>query len=174
MGVSLDGVEYLPVPLESQGFDVSGNGPTAQPTVVIGNVAQQVNDFINLLKTPGYRLEGARFTRRLIQGRYLDGGIEASAPIKGPPADIYTVEQLSSQNREAITLKLRTGFETEGVTLPGRLAMRTCSFEYRGDGCNYNGPLNNVPCPYTLEGCKQRFGQFAVLPLGGYPGLGAY
>lgn len=185
LGITLDGISYTPVPLESSGFDADSNGPTAQPTITIGNVAQAVNDFVNQLKGPGYRLEGARVTRRLIQRRYLDDGPEAAAAIKGPPADVYTIEQLAGQNREAVTFKLRTAFETEGVMLPSRLALRTCSWEYRGDGCNYAGPfmtIDNQPttdasldrCPLTLTGCEARFGQYSELPFGGYPGLGNY
>lgn len=188
-GVSFEGQSYLAIGCEGEGFDLIGRGALPQPTLVISNVGRIVSDWLYKAKTyEGYRLEGSTVRRRVTQAQFLDGGSNSDAAIKELPFMEFVIEQLEEETYRAIKLKLGTPFDVEGVTLPARPALRSCTAIYRNivTGCPYIGAamfdINNQPtldptkdvCSKSLSGCKARFGEFGIIPINAFLGLGGF
>jgi lambda family phage minor tail protein L len=185
-GVSFEGQEYAAIGCESEGFDLIGQGPIPTPQLTVSNIGRVVSTWLTQCKTsPNYRLEGTTVKRRLTQRQFLDGGENEGAAIKELPQQIFVIEQLVSETYLAVQFRLGSSFDVEGVTLPARPLLRSCSWRYRSAECGYLGggfTLNNVAtdnpaldvCAKTLIACETRFGSYANLPFGGAPGLNTY
>lgn len=184
-GVSFEGIEYQAIGCESEGYDLIGQGSIPAPILTISNVGSVVSTLLRrLIETPGYRLEGSRVTRIITSKKFLDGQSNANDSIKQNPPDIYVLEQLQERTYQAVKIVQSTPFDLEGDTIPNRIALRSCGSLYRSEQCSYVGsdmftiasqrtldPTKDI-CAKTLQACKLRFGASAVLPYGGFPGLG--
>ena len=177
---------YQAIGCESEGFELSGQGPIPQPKITVSNVGRAVSDWLFVLKTnPNYRLEGAEVTRRITQRRFLEGGGDESATARELPPAFFRVEQLSEETFKGVSFVLASPFDLDGATLPGRFALRTCPFRYRGNDCGYTGAAMydrvNRPvsephldlCNKSLTACELRFSR-TYIRFGGYPGLGGF
>lgn len=185
-GVSFGGVGYLAIGCEGEGFDLIGQGPIPTPGLTVSNVGRIISDFLYKCKTlPNYRLEGSKVLRRVTQQQYLDGQPSVNAAIKELPQQIYVIDQMQEETYLAVKFRLGSPFDVEGVTIPARPLLRSCSWRYRSAECGWMGgmfTLNNQPttdpaldqCAKVLSACQCRFGQYAVLPFGGAPGLNTY
>ncbi|WP_163998685.1 phage minor tail protein L [Pyxidicoccus caerfyrddinensis] len=180
------GAEYQPWPVQARGFDKSGTGRLPRPTLtlanVLGTVGALARDFNDLL--------GARVIRKRTFVRYLDavnfpGGTNPSAsPVDAFPDDEFVVDQKTTENKHLIEFTLAARCDLDGVRIPLRVITQMCGWEYRGEGCGYAGPpvakVDDTPtatpaedrCGKRLASCKLRFGATAVLPYGGFPGVG--
>lgn len=197
---SFGGVLHAVLPFEREGFAWSGSGPLPTPRLTFrlaredGDQATAATALLALLD-PLDDLLGARVTRLRTLRQYLDDGDDPDGDAH-LGAEIYAVERKSAQGPDLITFELRSALDQEGVTLPRRQAIDRCAWRYRvanaaGDGFDYA----RATCPYTgeamfgldgatvdapaldrcaknLADCKLRFGASAVLPFGGFPGVG--
>ena len=186
-GVSFQGQEYQAIPVESSSYDLIGQGSMPNPKLVVSNVGRVISNFLYQVKTtPNYRLEGCTVTRRLTQKKFLDNQPSANAAIKEFTPDVFLLEQIEEETYLSVKFRLATAFDIEGQTLPGRMALRSCVWVYRGAECGYFGDakytVKNDPtidpskdiCNKSLAACKLRFGANAVLPFGGMPSLGNF
>jgi lambda family phage minor tail protein L len=185
-GVSFEGQEYAAIGCESEGFDLIGQGPIPTPQLTVSNIGRVVSTWLTQCKTsPNYRLEGTTVRRRLTQRQFLDGGENSGASIKELPQQTFVIEQVTEETYIAVKFRLGSPFDVEGVTLPARPLLRSCSWRYRSAECGYLGggfTLNNVAtdnpaldvCAKSLTACEVRFGSYANLPFGGAPGLNTY
>jgi lambda family phage minor tail protein L len=185
-GVSFEGQEYSAIGCESEGFDLIGRGPIPTPQLTVSNIGRTISPWLAQCKTdPDYRLEGTTVKRRITQRQFLDGGENSGAAIKELPQQIFVIEQMVEETYIAVKFRLGSPFDVEGVTLPARPLLRSCSWRYRSSECGYLGggyTLNNVPttnsaldqCAKSLTACEVRFGIYVDLPFGGAPGLNTY
>jgi lambda family phage minor tail protein L len=184
--VTFEGRNYQALGCESEGFDLIGQGPIPTPQLTVSNIGRTVSDLLyNCKINAGYRLEGSTVLRRVTQKQFLDGQPNASAAIKELPQQQYIIEQMQEETYLAVKFRLGSPFDVEGVTLPARPLLRSCSWRYRSAECGWIGgrfTLNNQPtsdpaldqCAKSLPACEVRFGQYADLPFGGAPGLNTY
>lgn len=185
-GVSFDGQAYSAIGCESDGFDLIGQGPVPTPMLTVSNIGGVVSNWLLQCRTQtNYRLEGSTVLRRITQRQFLDGQSNASASIKELPRQQYVVEQMTEETYVAVKFRLGSPFDVDGLTLPARPLLRTCSWLYRSSECGWTGgyyTLTNQSttdqtqdqCAKTLVACQTRFGQSVDLPFGGAPGLNAY
>ena len=178
--------EYLSIGCEGEGFDLIGQGAIPQPQLTVSNIGRVISELLyNCKVNPNYRLEGSTVLRRATQKQFLDGEENENAAIKELPRQQYIIEQMQEETYLAVKFRLGSPFDVEGVTLPARPLLRTCSWRYRSAECGYLGQgydLNNQPtsnptldqCAKSLTACQRRFGEFADLPFGGAPGLNTY
>lgn len=178
--------DYLAIGCESEGYDLTGQGALPQPRVTVSNVGRMLANVLYRLKyNPLYRLEGGTLIRHLTQVNFLEDGPDYLSPARELPRQIYTIEQLEGETESAAQFILTSSFELDGVTLPGRMALRTCPYRYREeDTCGYTGtamftranqPTGNAAqdiCAKTLTACELRHA--GLLPFGGYVGLGGF
>jgi len=177
------GVEYLPLPVEAEGFDVVTKGTLPRPKIRVANISglfsAEVRQHDDLI--------GCKVTRKRTFARYLDavnfpGGVNADAdPNQFLPDDIWFVDRKTAENRYVIEWELASAFDVQGVMLPFRQVIQnSCPWKYRGPECGWMGgyygkddkPAADAAhdyCAKRLSSCKARFGT-NNLPFGGYPG----
>ncbi len=185
------GNTYPPTPIEADGFEWSGSGPLPTPRLRIANVnlvitglLQQFNDLV-----------GATVTRLRTLTRFLDGQPGAD-PTAHWPLDVYRVERKSAQNKVYVEWELAAAMDQEGRLVPGRQVTRLCDQRYRvWDPDTQTFDYSQATCPYVgaasfdrfgnpvasgaddvcnkqlTSGCKVRFGDNAILPFRGFPGV---
>lgn len=184
--IVLNGVTYSMWPIEASGFEMTSTGTLPTPTMKVANVTGLIGALCNTLDD----LIGAKLIRKRIFAKYLDavnftGGVNPSAdPNAKFPDEVWFVERKSSENKIFVEFTLSSSMDVEGVKLPRRQVIANCcTWVYRGAECGYTGTayfdLNDAPtdsagdrCGKRLTSCKLRFGTYAELPFGGFPGAG--
>lgn len=176
------GLTYVPMPIEAEGFDVSTQGTLPRPKIRVANA----DGLLSAAVAASDDLVGARLTRKRTFLRYLDavnfsGGVNPDADANQYLADdIWFVEQKISENRYVIEWELASALDLQGVVLPSRQVIQnTCWWQYRGAGCSYVGSpfnANDMPCASVDDFCSKRLGSCRVrhpnviVPFGGFPG----
>lgn len=121
------GIEYVPVPISAEGFEVSAQGSLPSPRLRISNVlgvaASLLQNNENLL--------GAQVTRIVTYEKFLDGGSEAD-PNAHFLKDIFIIDRKSEHNNVQIEFELRSLLDQQGSFIPKRQILRdTCTHRYR-------------------------------------------
>lgn len=188
---------YYSWPIEAEGFEYNGQGTLPRPKIRIANVnglmtaaLLEVNAF-----SPGSDLTGATVTRIRTLARFLDAvNFEGNTnpfgtpdPTASLPEEIYYIDRKSLETFEVIEFELVAAFDLAGVRAPKRQVIsNVCQWIYRSEECGYTGTnyfkeddsstatAANDICGKRLSSCRARFGQYAVLPFGSFPGAGQY
>jgi lambda family phage minor tail protein L len=173
---------YQPWPIQVRGFDKSATGRLPRPTLSMSNV----NGIIGAIARDFGDLLGAKVTRKRTFSRYLDaanfpGNVNPLAdPTAAFPDDVFYVDQKTTESKDLIEFALAAKMDLQGVSVPLRVVVQTCAWQYRGEGCGYaGGPVADVndaattnpaldQCGKRLSSCKLRFA--GTLPFGGMPG----
>jgi lambda family phage minor tail protein L len=188
--VKLGGAEFFPVPVEADGFEWNGTGTLPTPTLKISNVENIVSSAIAEYGD----LIGGVVTRIRTFKQFLDDGATPD-PDALFPLDVYTIERKVAQNKTYVQWELSAAIDQEGVKLPKRQTLRdacthryriffasTGTFDYNKVTCPYVGSsyfdkfgnattIDKDSCGKKLSDCKLRFGEGAVLPFTGCPGM---
>lgn len=184
--VVFNGKTYYAVGVQGEGFDLIGQGAIPTPRLTVSNVGGILTKWLKQSREAGYRLEGTFVKRHVTQKRFLDGQVDANAGVKELPIQVYVIEQLAEENYTNAKFNLGSAFDVEGITLPARVMVRSCTWIYRSPECSYAGSAkytldgnvtqdpNQDFCAKTLAACELRFGVGNVLPFGGFPGLNSY
>lgn len=144
------GNEYIPCPLNAEGFEISAKGtlPTPKLSMTVnseGEIALAL--FKSALASLG-DLVGAKVTRIRTLAKFLDAsnfplGVTppddfSPDPLAEFPRDVYYIDRKSNENKSSIEFELASILDVEGVKLPGRLCLASkCPWNYRGEGCLY-------------------------------------
>lgn len=180
--VTWRGQEYVALPVEAEGFDMSTQGTLPRPKVRVANV----DGLLSAAVAASDDLVGAIFTRKRTFAKYLDavnfpGGVNPDENQgQAFSDDVWYVEQKVSENRYVIEWELSSALDLQGVTLPSRQVIQnTCWWIYKGTECGYSGPAfdtNDAPCLPQDDFCAKRLGSCRVrhlnviVPFGGFPG----
>jgi len=142
--VWFNGVEYQPLDVKLEGFEVTSEGTQPRPKISVANVNLTFAALLNTLND----LVGAKLTRRRTFKKYLDGEPGAD-PTAQFPVDLYIVDRKVSHNKYVIQWELTSFLDLTGQFIPRRQVLRdTCTHQYR----IYSGGAfvyTNVTCPYT-------------------------
>jgi lambda family phage minor tail protein L len=185
--VAFGGVNYSPLPVESEGWEQTGEGKLPRPTIRVSNITGVLQSEVNNSND----LVGWTLTRRRTFYQYLDGG-SSPDPTAQFPVDTYIVDRKTKQNSSIIEWELVAALDIENIQIPRKQALSSCTHRYR----NYVGAAfvyTDVTCPYTgasyftdagaattaandncgrrLRDCKLRFGTTAILPYEGFPNI---
>ena len=136
-----NGQEYLPIPIEAEGFEVLGNQRLPRPKVRISNAGMYMSSILRKYEN----LNNAKFERTRTFVKFLDdvnfpawNPFGAANPNAKLPKEKYFVSRKVSENKLFVELELVSSFELENVSVPNRkVASRYCSWIYRGAGCRY-------------------------------------
>jgi lambda family phage minor tail protein L len=137
------GTEYLPMPVETEGFELSTSNRLIRPKVRISNKDFIMTDILANNKD----LQHARIVRKRTFAKFLDdenfdggnpwGEADSSAEVSN---DTYIVAQKTAENKLFVELELTTALDIDGAHLNNRTILSNyCSFHYRGYGCRYEG-----------------------------------
>lgn len=183
--VTWQGIVYEPYPAEYTGFEISGEGSAPRPSLSLANLSGAMTGLAGNYND----LIGVRVTRVMTFRRYLDavnfaeGNPEADPTVEFP-RQVFEVGQKLAENPVFMQFSLNSPIDVEGVQLPRRQIVRNvCTWQYRGDGCFYNGPpvadeydrittdTTKDRCSKSLNGCRLRFGVNGILNYGSFPSL---
>jgi len=192
--VYLNGVEYLPLEIEIDGFEVQGTGQLPRPTVRISNINQTFTASIVSLND----MVGAKVTRRKTFSKYLDDGEEANSYAQFSP-DVFYIDRKTSHNPLYVEWELISAVELSISRFPRRQVIRDIcthryrewatisgTFDYSKATCPYTGALaydengevttsGNDNCGKRLYDCKLRYpNDDDELPFYGFPGVARY
>lgn len=181
-----NGQEYSRYPIAASGFKKSATGALPRPTLTVSNIG----GYMGALARQYNGFRACKLTRIRTFARYLDsvnfvsGNIQAD-PSQALPNEIWFVDRKSAENGQLMSFELASSLDLIGVRLPGRECIEnTCTWVYRGADCGYTGgPVADLngnqtldpaadDCGKCLSDCKLRFGSYAILPFGGFPGAG--
>ena len=139
-----NGNTYVPIDIEADGFEVTGQGTLPRPKIKVGNASLA----IGAAAIQYQDLLGSMVTVTRTLKKYLDG--EASAdPTAHWPLDVYSVERKTAHNKFYIEWELVSLMDCEGRKIPGRQILRdACTHIYRyWDGADWD--YTEATCPYT-------------------------
>lgn len=179
-------VEYKAWPVKIEGLDITVDGPSPRPTMVVGNL----DSSITALCLQFQDLKQARITVRDTFAHYLDAqnfeGGNADADPTQERIQYWDVDRKSDEDDEIITFELASPADSNGLRIPARIIHSMCEWclrgEYRGADCGYvGGPVSDADgnptddpakddCGGLLSDCKARWGANNPLPHGGFPG----
>lgn len=177
------GKTYEPLPIETDGFDISAQGTLPRPKVRAANV----QGLFSALSMEMDDLIGAKITRKRTFGRFLDAvnfpdGNPEADPDQHFPDQIWFIDRKVAENKYVVEWELASAFDLMGVQLPfGQIVKNSCRWRYRSAECGWNGGFytkddqptsdpNQDRCGKRLTSCECRFGSDSELPFGGYPG----
>lgn len=183
------GMTYLALPVQVEGFDVSSQGTLPRPKLTIANVQGLFSALIRKYDD----LIGLKLIRKRTFARYLDAvnfaeGNPTADPNVSFPDDLWYIDQKTEETKYTISWELSSAFDLQGVQLPRRQIIQNyCQWKYRGGECGFDGgyfDINDKPCinqsddkcAKKLSSCRVRFesvytgNQRPILPFGGFPG----
>jgi len=142
-GIVWQGITYLPVPVETEGFEINANGQMPRPKIRISNKDYFITDM--LIRNSDFQYSDVIRKRTFI--KYLDdvnfdggnpwGEADASAEISN---ESYVISQKIAENKNYVEFELTSPLDLDNFELNNRLILsRYCCWTYRGNGCNYMG-----------------------------------
>lgn len=180
------GQTYQAYPIQVEGFELSGQGPSNRPTLTVSNLYGLVNEWVMNF---GQGI-GAKVTRRQVYAQFLDSvNFPEGNPRAGSTQEavsFYVIEQLKTLNDEVASFELALPAETDNARIPMlMITSDVCIWQYRLAQCGYTGgavadsfdnPTNDPAkddCSHCMRGCRLRFGD-QPLPFGGFPSTTQY
>ena len=140
--IIFNGQEYLPIPVESEGFEILGDQRLPRPKIRVSNAGLYVSSLLRKYNN----LNGAKVIRKRTFAKFLDdanfpGGANpfgTANPNAKMPDDKYFISRKTSENKLSVEFELVSSLELENVEIPARkVSARYCPFIYRGYGCRY-------------------------------------
>lgn len=140
--IIFNGQEYLPIPVESEGFEVLGDQRLPRPKIRVSNAGLYVSSLLRKYNN----LNGAKVIRKRTFVKFLDdanfpGGSNpfgTANPNAKMPDDKYFISRKINENKLSVEFELVSSLELENVEIPNRkITSRYCPFIYRGYGCRY-------------------------------------
>lgn len=137
------GVEYDPVAIECEGFEIIANGRLPRPKIRIAN-----KDFLVTKLLQNYNdLKNGQIIRKRTFLKYLDdtnfdggnpfGDADSTAEIS---QEKFVIGQKTQENKILVELELTSPLDLENFELNHRRILgKYCYWQYRGHGCRYNG-----------------------------------
>ena len=148
------GQTYSPMPIQTDGLEVRGDGKASTPSLALANNIDGVQGAISALCLQYSDFAGARLTVINTMAKYLDA---ANFTDGNPQAaneyrkQVWYCEQKTSENRLAVTFELSNPVDFEGARIPSREITNYCHWgvhnRYRGQECKYMGVAR-----FTKEG----------------------
>lgn len=179
--IVFQGLEYLPWPIEAEGFARTGSGVQPAPTLRVVNV----DSTISALCLEYDDLVGVRVIRRRTLAQYLDNQPTADPTQEFRP-EIWLIEARTAEDKTVVEFELQSALNFEGMQLPNSEINATmCRWlvvgGYRGAYCNYTGSAmfdrDGNPtidpaqdrCGGRVSDCKKRFGEYEQINIDCYP-----
>jgi lambda family phage minor tail protein L len=135
------GVEYLPFPIEAEGFALTGKGEVPRPKLKVANLT----NFIRGLVLDFDDLVGAKVTRVRTFAKFLDAvnfpdGNSNADPTRELTRDVYYIDRKTNETKDILEFELCSPWDLENVLLPRRqIFSNLCAWKYRGPECGVVG-----------------------------------
>jgi lambda family phage minor tail protein L len=145
--IIFDGQAYIPLPMESEGFEILGDQRLPRPKIRVSNAGLYISSLLRKYNN----LNGAKIVRKRTFAKFLDDAnfpgnknpFGEANPNAKMPDDKYFISRKTSENKIAVEFELVSSLELENIDIPNRtIASRYCPFIYRGYGCRYGYASN--------------------------------
>ena len=146
--IKWQGVEYLPLPVETEGFEISANGRLSRPKIKVSNKDYIITDLLQSFNDLQFAklIRKRTFVKFLDNSNFVDGNPWGQQDLTAELSnDTFIVSQKLAENKIFVEFELTSPLDADGLDLNNRKILSNyCPFIYRGDGCNYNGyPIAN-------------------------------
>lgn len=140
--IIFDGQEYLPIPLESDGFNLLGDQRLPRPVLKVSNAGLYISSLLRRYED----LNGAKVVRKRTFLKFIDdvnfpndtNPWGSANPNARMPDDKYFISRKTSENKLSVEFELVSSLELENIEIPARkISSRYCTWIYRGFGCRY-------------------------------------
>ena len=140
--IIFDGQEYLPIPLESDGFNLLGDQRLPRPILKVSNAGLYISSLLRRYED----LNGAKVVRKRTFLKFIDdvnfpnntNPWGSANPNARMPDDKYCISRKTSENKLSVEFELVSSLELENIEIPARkISSRYCTWIYRGFGCRY-------------------------------------
>ena len=151
--------EYIPIHMQSEGWQVTGTEQLPRPKIIVSNVLLTFASYINSFDS----LVGAKLTRRRTLEKYLDDKPTANPYAEFAP-DIYKILSMPQRTKSAVEFELTPYIDFEGIKIPKRQILRDfCRQTYRRWDATLNKFIyTTATCPYTGTYCFTRLGAYTT------------
>lgn len=169
------GQTYSPIPIQSDGLEMRGDGKASTPSLAIANNLNGIQGAISALCLRYEDFAGAKLTvintlaKYLDAANFTDGNPQAANEFR---KQLWFIEQKTSENAGSVTFELSNPIDFEGARIPSREITSFCHWavhgRYRGSECKYMGtarftddgkPTTNAAldrCSGRLSDCRLR------------------
>ena len=133
---------YHPMPIETSGWEMKGDGSLPRPKLLIANPQGIITDGIKRRSD----LIGNTIIRKRIFMKFLDNEnfpdnfnpFAIPDPNSRFDDDIFTINRKIQENKYYVEWELVSPLELEDVKVPARIMIANyCPWQYRGNGCGY-------------------------------------
>lgn len=154
--VLFGGVNYFPIDFETDGWEMSTNGPQPRPSV---RIARPNSPLFNMIRDAN-DLVGCNVVRMKTFRKYLDDGYSPD-PHAHFPVEYYRIISKTAANRLYIEFELGNQLDRDNDKAPVRRILRDyCSYRYRSFDVNSQKfKYKDVTCPYAGETYFSSYGK---------------
>lgn len=161
---------YQPLPIETEGFEKTGDGRLPRPKLRIANPDGILSLIVKLNKD----FANCTVTRKRTYAKFLDednflnrntnsdkNAFGTPDPDSHFPDDIFFINRKILEKNDILEFELVSALELEDAYVPARPILSSyCSFTYRCDiGCGYKGlPLQTIDGKPLIKGYAERLG----------------
>ena len=137
------GSKYLPLAMESEGFDILGDGKLARPKVRVANQNNIITQLLQVHKD----FKNASFIRKRVSVKFIDDeNFEGGNPFgeADPKAELtdetWLMGRKTQESRLFVEFELNSPLDLESSSVnPRSIVSKFCPWQYRGEGCRYEG-----------------------------------
>ena len=137
------GVRYLPLSMESEGFDILGDGKLARPKIRVANQNNIITQLLQVHKD----FKNASFIRKRVSVKFIDdANFEGGNPFgeADPKAELtdetWLMGRKTQESRLFVEFELNSPLDLESNSVNARsVVSKFCPWQYRGEGCRYEG-----------------------------------
>ena len=141
--ITWQGVQYIPIPIEAEGFGVFGDGTLPRPKIKVSNNDRLVTYFLGKYKD----FKNAAILRKKVFVKHLDDvNFDGQNPfgLANSEAEIseerYLVGQKVQENKAFVEFELNLPLDLDNFDVNYRTVnAKYCYWTYRGLGCQYKG-----------------------------------
>ena len=141
--IKWQGVKYLPLGIESEGFDMLGDGKLPRPKIRVANVNNIVTNFLQNYQD----FKNAKVVRKKVQVKFLDdSNFDGGNPfgIADSKAELLDEEWImgrkTQESKIFVEFELNSPLDLENFDVNSRgVQAKFCYWQYRGEGCRYQG-----------------------------------
>ena len=153
--VTWQGIQYLPLPVETEGFGVFADGTLPRPKIRVGNANKIVTVFLE--KYSDFK-NAAIFRKKVFLKHLDDVNFDGGNPfgVANPDAEIseekYFFGQKTIENHSYVEFELNSPLDLDNFGVNERtISAKYCYWQYRGLGCQYAGkPIEKADgLPFT-------------------------
>jgi len=138
------GVQYIPIPVEAEGFGVFGDGTLPRPKIKVSNNEKIVTYFLGKYKD----FKNAKVYRKKVFVKHLDdANFDGNNPFGLANSDSeiseekYLIGQKVQENKSFVEFELNLPLDLDNFDVNHRTVnAKYCYWQYRGLGCQYSGP----------------------------------